>query len=349
MSLNESVGSSGAFLRWTVSALVVLMLAAAGPAGAQTGTGKLQGGVAYTLPQWFKPSFLDFRQDVAEARKQNRHVMVFVHLDDCPYCARMLQESFVSGENADFIQRHFDVIAVNIRGSLEVRWIDGASYTERGLVRHLKVIGTPTLLFLGEDGGIALRLNGYRDPRALRAALDYVQSRSYRSQPYSAYLAAKDSPAVYAFRDHPRFETVTNFKGYRNPLAILFEDRQCAECARFHEKTLSHPDVMAEMKKYLFVRLDAGSSQAVVDLTGNSTTPAQWAKALNLTYRPAVVLFNEGREIFRVDTHLYHFHFKEALRYVSGGHYKQYETLPRYNAARRLELLKQGIDIDYSE
>ncbi|HSC94667.1 MAG TPA: thioredoxin fold domain-containing protein [Burkholderiales bacterium] len=336
-------------LRSLLAVLAALMLAAPGMAGAQTGAGKLKGGVAYTLPNWFKPSFLDFRQDVAEARKQNRHVMVFVHLDDCPYCARMLKESFVSGDNHDFIRRHFDVIAVNVRGSLEVQWIDGVSYTERGLTMHLKVVGTPTLLFLGEDGGIALRLNGYRDPRALRAALEYVQSRSYRSQPFAAYLATRDHPAVYAFRDHPQFAAATNFKGYRKPLAVLFEDRRCAECARFHEKTLSHPDVVAEMKQYLFVRLDAGSNQPLVDLAGNATTPAQWAKALNLTYRPAVVLFNEGREILRVDTHLYHFHFKEALRYVSGGHYQRYETLSRYNAARRTELLKQGIDIDYGE
>lgn len=336
-------------LRSLLAVLGALILAAPGTAGAQTGAGRLKGGVAYTLPNWFKPSFLDFRQDVAEARKQNRHVMVFVHLDDCPYCARMLKESFVSGENHDFIRRHFDVVAVNVRGSLEVQWIDGVSYTERGLTTHLKVIGTPTILFLGEDGGIALRLNGYRDPGALRAALEYVQSRSYRSQPFAAYVAAKNSPAVYAFRDHPQFAAVTNFKGYRKPLAILFEDRQCAECARFHEKTLSHPDVVAEMKPYLFVRLDAGSNQPLVDLAGNATTPAQWAKALNLTYRPAVVLFNEGREIFRMDTHLYHFHFKEALRYVSGGHYQRYATFSRYNAARRTELLKQGIDIDYGE
>ncbi|HEY7658785.1 MAG TPA: thioredoxin fold domain-containing protein [Burkholderiales bacterium] len=336
-------------LRPLLAALAALMLTVAGAAGAQTGAGKLKGGVPYTLPGWFKPSFLDFRQDVAEARKQNRHVMVFVHLDDCPYCARMLQESFVSGENRDFIQRHFDVVAVNVRGSLEVRWIDGVSYTERGLTTHLKVIGTPTLLFLGEDGGIALRLNGYRDPAALRAALEYVQSRSYHSQPFTAYRATRNDPAVYTFRDHPQFAAATSFKGYRKPLAVLFEDRQCTECARFHEKTLRHPDVVAEMKQYLFVRLDAGSKQPIVDLAGNATTPAQWAKALNLTYRPAVVLFNDGREILRVDTHLYHFHFKEALRYVSGGHYQRHETLSRYNAARRTELLKQGIEIDYGE
>jgi len=161
------------------------MLAVAGTAGAQTGAGKLKGGVAYTLPEWFKPSFLDFRQDVAEARQRGRHVMIFLHLDDCPYCARLLKENFVSGDNHDFMREHFDVIAVNVRGSLEARWIDGATYTEKGLAGHLKIRGTPTIVFLGQDGKKVLQINGYRDPRALRAALDHVQGTRYLSRPFA--------------------------------------------------------------------------------------------------------------------------------------------------------------------
>jgi thioredoxin-related protein len=230
-----------------------------------------------------------------------------------------------------------------------VLWIDGATYSERALAGKLKVFATPTIVFLDLDGNKVLQLTGYRDPRALRDALEYVQSKSYRSQPFTAYLAARDKPAIYTLRNHPQFATTTNFKGYQKPLAILFEDRQCAECARFHDKTLSHPDVFAEMKNYRFVRLDTGSSQLIVAPEGKTMTAAQWANALDLSYRPAVVLFNEGREIFRVDGRLYHFNFKETLRYVSGGYYKRYDSYSSYNAARRDELLKQGIDINYAE
>jgi thioredoxin-related protein len=326
-----------------------LLLTIAAPAGADTATGQLKGGVNYSLPSWFKSSFLHFKDDVEEARRQGRHVMVFLHLDQCPYCARMLKENFESGDTRDFMQRHFDVIAINIRGGAEVTWIDGASYSERALAGKLKVFATPTIVFLDLDGNQVLQLTGYRDPRALRAALEYVQTKRYRSQPFTAYLAARDRPALYQLRDHPQFATVTNFKGYQKPLAILFEDRQCAECARFHDKTLNHPDVLAELKNFQFVRLDTDSSQPIVALDGKTMTPAQWAKALDLSYRPAVVLFNEGREIFRVDGRLYHFHFKETLRYVSGGYYKRYEDISKYNAARRDELRKRGIDIDYAE
>jgi len=331
------------------TALLLPALLASGPAAADSAPGKLTGGIVYTLPQWFKPSFLDFREDIEEARKQGKHVMLFLHLDECPYCARMLAENFSSGDNYEFMRKHFDVIGINVRGNVEVTWIDGTPYTERTLTRHLRAYGTPTIVFLAPDAGKVLLLSGYRDPRALRQALEFVQSRSYRSQPFTAYVAARDKSAGYTPRDHPQLSNVTYFKGYTKPLAILFEDRRCAECARFHENTLNHPDVTAEMKAFLFVRLDTDSDRKIVDLDGNTTTPAQWAEALNLSYRPAVVLFNEGREIYRMDSLLYHFHFKEALRYVSGAYYKRFQSPSGYNAARRDELLKQGITIDYSE
>ena len=172
-------------MRSLAVALALSLAALAVPAGAQPAPGEPKGGVAYDLPKWFKPSFLDFREDVLEARERGRHVMLFLHLDECPYCARMLEESFVRGDNHDYLRRHFDVIAVNVRGNLDVTWTDGTAFTERTLTRHLKVVATPTIVFLGRDGDKVLQLAGYRDARALRRALEYVQGAGYRSRPFA--------------------------------------------------------------------------------------------------------------------------------------------------------------------
>ena len=157
--------------------IAALVFAAAQAAGQASDPEKPVRGVAYTLPPWFKSSFLDFRHDVAEARTQGRHVMVFIHLDNCPYCARLLEENFVSGENYEIMRKHFDVIAVNVRGSLEVTWTDGTAYTERTLARHLGVKGTPTLIFLGEDGRKVAQLNGYQNPDTLHSTLEFVRRK----------------------------------------------------------------------------------------------------------------------------------------------------------------------------
>jgi thioredoxin-related protein len=325
--------------------LLALMMLMPWASMAQARSGKITGGSTYAIPQWFKESFLEFGSDVQEAKGQGKHVMVFLHLDQCPYCAMTIRENFLSGETREFTERNFDAIAINIRGDLEVKWIDGETYTEQAL----KAVATPTIVFLDQDGEKALQLTGYRDPRALRLALDYVQSRQYLQQPFASYVAGRKRPDVYRFRDHELFTNATYFKDYDKPLAILFEESSCSDCDRFHETTLSRTDVKEEMGKYLFVRLDAGSTRPVIDPAGKRTSPAEWVEMLGLSYRPALALFNEGRLIYRIDGRLFHFHLREALNYVSGRNYGKYDSLSGYRAAYRAKLLEEGKDIDFDE
>jgi thioredoxin-related protein len=329
--------------------LCAALLTSAGPTPAETPPGRMTGGRAHALPDWFKSSFLHFQDDVDEARRAGRHILVFLDLNDCPYCARTLDENFRQGANMEYIRKHFDVIAVNIKGSQEVTWIDQATYIEKDLAIKLKVVGTPALVFIDPDGNKVLQLNGYRTPPTLRHALEYVHRREYRHQSLSAYIEKQQRAPVYTLREHPRFETVTDFTRYRQPLAVIFEDKNCADCDGFHTKVLNHPDVLAELKPFRVVRLDAYADTPIVDISGNRTTPRGWAASLQLTHRPGVVLFNEGKEAGRVEGRFYHFHFKEMLRFVGGRYYQRYDRFGTYLDDRQPELLRQGINIDFGE
>ncbi len=310
--------------------------------------GTVTGGVIYETPDWFKSSFLDFSDDIDEAKSQGKHVMAFMHLDECPYCDRMLKENFMEGDSKNFMQTHFDVIGVNIEGDLDVTWIDGKSYTEKELKEHLNAIATPTMVFLNLDGDKVLQLNGYRDPRAFRYALEYVQEKRYVEVPFSDYLAQLKKPEVYSFKSHPYLQKVNYFKDFKQPLFVLFEDKQCAECDRFHEKTLNHPDVLQAMDGFMFVRLDTDSKKKLVDLNGRTITPAQWANDLGLSYRPALVLFNSGEEKYRADGIHYHHHLSEALIYTNTGHL-EHASLRDFKTAYREGLLSSGKNVDFSE
>ncbi len=326
----------------------VLMLLSSGSAWSDTAPGKVTGGNAYSLPSWFKSSFMDVQEDAGEARALGKHLMVFMHLDECPYCDKMLKENFISGPTQEFMDQNFEVIGVNIRGDLEVTWIDGSVYTEMELTKHLKTVATPTMVFLDLEGNKVLQLNGYRDTRSFQYALEYVQSKNYLEQSFADYLSLREKPTVYAFREHPQLATTTFFKGFDKPLAVLFEDQSCVTCDRFHEKTLNHPDVLKALEAFLFVRFDTDSDQRIIDMQGQTTTPAHWVKDLGLSYRPAIVLFNQGKEMMRADGQLYHQHLTESLRYVSEG-YLQYDTPREFKDIYREAQLKAGNDVDFAE
>jgi len=312
-------------------------------------TGRVTGGRAHVLPDWFKQSFLNIKEDAEELGASGKHLMIFVDLNDCPYCARTLDENFHGGPNTDYIRKHFDVVALNFQGDREVTWLDGKIYREAQMPSVLRILGTPTLLFIDRNGKQILKFMGYHQPDVFRAALEYVNSQSYQKQTLAQFIESRSKKPVYEFRPHPRFQEITDFSREKGPLLIIFEDRNCTDCASFHDKALNHPDVLAELKPFRVARIDASAESSIVDVDGKKTTPRKWAAALKVNNRPSLVLFDEGRKVTQTDGRLFHFHTKELLRFVSGKYYKRYDRFGLYVADRQAELIRSGKNIDFGE
>ncbi len=149
---------------------------------------EVPGARAIEVPSWFKMSFLDLSEDVAEAARAKRRVVVYFGQDGCSWCKKLM-EDFAKPGIARTMHAHFDAIEVNIWGSKDVTWFDGKVRTEKEFARFLKIHYTPTLLFFDEKGNTALRLNGYPAPAKLAAALDYVSGKMERIMPFDDYVA----------------------------------------------------------------------------------------------------------------------------------------------------------------
>jgi thioredoxin-related protein len=132
------------------------------------------------IPDWFSPSFLDIREDVAEAAKQGKRVMIYFHQDGCPYCKQLVTVNFRDPKIVAAMRRDFVAIDVNIFGSREVTWTDGRRMPEKELAALLKIQFTPTLVFLDEKAALAHRINGYLPPDRFLPALDAAR-RAARS------------------------------------------------------------------------------------------------------------------------------------------------------------------------
>lgn len=312
--------------------------------------GKLTGGIASEHPDWFKDSFLDISEDVEEAGESGKHVLLFMHLNGCPYCHKMIEENFKHAPHTGYLKQNFDVIAVNIKGDREIAFDEDIQVTEKELADVLKVRATPTIIFLSPEKKPVARLNGYRSPANFRLALDYVVEKAYQKTSLTGYIQEKKRPAVYSFRDHPQFREIINLQEVADrPLAVLFEDTGCDACDALHEGHLKNPEVNSVLKNFTLVRLDALSDDPIIDIEGNATTPRAYARNLGLSYRPGIVLFDKGREVTRIDGLLYTYHFQELLRYVGERHYETYpDSFFDYLRVRSDEILKSGKDIDLS-
>jgi predicted bacteriocin transport accessory protein len=312
--------------------------------------GKVTGGSSHELPKWFKESFLDLQEDIDEAKEKNKHVMLFLTLDFCPYCTKMLKDNFTTKNSTqEYIKKHFDVIGINIKGSKEIAINEDTTMTESEYAKYLKVKYTPTIIFLNEKNEIVVRLNGYRSAKNFKYILQYVNNKKYLTQSLEDYLEKVKNKTLYKLQNNALFQDISDLSKISTPLAVIFEDGGCTQCEYFHNVTLKNEDVKKELSKYTVVRFDATSTKDIITPQGKHTTPKQWVKDLKLDYRPGIILFNNKQQRKTIDALLYSFHLKELFRFVRKEYYDEYDSFLQYLGARQTELLNQGIDIDISD
>src|SRR3989344_7479446 len=74
---------------------------------------ELRGIGQYEIPRWFKSSFLDLPEDVAEAARNGKRLMVYFGQDGCPYCAELFNNNFSQAHIVEYTRKHFDAAELN--------------------------------------------------------------------------------------------------------------------------------------------------------------------------------------------------------------------------------------------
>ena len=302
-------------------------------------------------PAWFAQSFLDFRDEIADAAKAGKRLLVYFGQDGCPYCARLMRTNFTQRSIVQKTRKHFVVIAINIWGDQEVTWIDGTRMSEKAFAKRLKIQFTPTQIFFDEKGEVTLRLNGYYPPRRFEAALDYVAGRMDSKLAFPDYLArtVKDE-ASETLHPEPFFisspPNLTRRAGGK-PLAVVFETAYCADCDEMHREGFQRPEVKAELAKFDVARLALGKRTSITTPDGKPARADHWARDLKVVYTPSIVFFDPaGQEVFRTEAYLRPFHLSGSFAYVSSGAYAKEPSFQRFLQGRAERMQKEGKTVD---
>lgn len=309
---------------------------------------------AIDIPPWFANTFLDFREDVADAAREGKRLMVYVGQDGCPYCRKLMTANFSQRAIVETARRSFVAIALNLWGDRETTWIDGRTMSEKALAVELGVQFTPTMLFLDEAGKVVVRLDGYWPPQRFGAALDYVAGKREHEEPLADWLARhvteKASPTLH---DEPFFLPPPHDLARRaggRPLAVIFETVDCPGCDELHREGFRRADVLAEVRRFDVVRYSLASPAPLVTPDGRATTASAWARELGVAYTPSIVFFApDGREVFRIGAYLRPFHFASSFAYVADGGYRAEPSFQRWLQARAERLRAAGQQVDLWE
>ncbi len=340
-------------IRFTLrAATAALLLAGPGAAAAQA-TPPEPSPHAIEIPAWFTPSLLDLRDDVRDAAKAHKRVMLYFGQDGCPYCKRLMEVYFGQRDIAATTRRHFAAIAINIWGDRDTVWLDGETRSEKQLAAFLKVQFTPTLLFLDERGRVVVRLNGLYPAHEFRAVLEYVAQKKEGSVSLADWVAGRagppDSGAIHPLPGGVPWplDLDRSRRAAAKPLAVFFEQRHCRECDALHKGALRDPQTLALLRKFDVAQVDQWGERRLVAPDGKALGEAAWARSLGIAYAPSVVFFDaQGREVFRIEAFLKTFHFQSALDYVASGSYRTQPSFQRFVQARADALRARGVRVD---
>ncbi len=304
----------------------------------------------FEIPAWFKRSFLDLPEDVAEAKKEGKRLLLYFGQEGCPYCAQLFNNNFSQAHIVEYTRQHFDAIEFNIWGDREVTDFSGAKMPEKEFAAKLKVQFTPTLIFLDEKGEVALRINGYYPPHQFLAALKYVAEKQESHGTFREYLAkSSPSPAKGKLRHETYFAKppydLTKSPG-KKPIAVFFEQKDCPACDRMHDEILTDSATLDRLEHFYVVQLDRWSDTPIIAPTGNKTTARRWASELGIVYVPTAVLFDAGKETIRIDAFMKGFHVQSVLGYVASGAYREQPNLQRFIRERADRIREQGTTVN---
>ena len=275
-------------------------------------------------PSWFTESLLHLPDDVAEAAKEGKRVMLYFGQDGCPYCKQLMEVNFRQRPTVERMQKRFVALALNLWGDREVTWTDGSAMPEKQLAARLKVQFTPTLIFLDEKGGVALRVNGYYAPERFNAALDHASGRISKAEFQN--FQAKTS------RENLNEQPFFTGKRSGKPLAMLFETPHCAECDTLHREVFTRREVLEELKKFDVMRFPV---------------PGKEARLRKVDYVPTLVLLDvRGREALRLEAYFRPFHVAGALDYVASGAYRKEPSFQRFLQAKADRMRSRGTEVD---
>lgn len=302
-------------------------------------------------PVWFKSSFLDLREDLAEANDAGKRVLLYFYQDGCPYCEKLINTNFAQRDIVEKTREQFDVIAINMWGDSTVTDLTGREVSEKAFSLDRRVQFTPTLLFLDEQGDVALRLNGYYPPHKFMVALDYVAGKHEKAVAFRDYLA-QQQPVAASGKLHiekrflqPPYK-LQRSKGDK-PLMVLFEQKECAVCDEMHGDAFRRPLSHKLLRQFDVAVVDIWSDEILKTPDGKNLSAKAWARQLGVQYAPSMVFFDsKGNEVFRTEAYLRPFHLQSAMDYVASGAYVEQPEFQRFVQERADHMREQGIEVD---
>ena len=121
---------------------------------------------------------INLNQLVVEAKKTNKHILVYLHITGCNYCLKMQEWTFDDEMVKAAIKKDFIFVDINVRDEGLVSF-DGFKVSKLKFAKEIGYAMYPSCLFFDKNGELVYDEVGYRDEDRFLEALKVVSSKNY--------------------------------------------------------------------------------------------------------------------------------------------------------------------------
>ena len=133
---------------------------------------------------------INFDDMVQEAKKQNKQVMIFFHMEHCPWCHQMINESLSDINIMKTIKKYFIYTNIDVEISGDVIY-KGKAISKRTFARKYNIYFYPTTLMF-KNGEVVEDIKGYRNKNKYTNVIKYIGTNSQDTMTLKEFIAELD-------------------------------------------------------------------------------------------------------------------------------------------------------------
>ena len=128
---------------------------------------------------------------IDEAKKEKKHLFVWLHKRDCGYCESMREFTLQNDTVQSFLKKHFIFLHIDVKEKDRVIYDDFVG-DGRAFAKRVGYDFYPSSLFFGDDAEIVFGEVGYIDnkipnERRFYSILNFINSNSYKKLEFEDY------------------------------------------------------------------------------------------------------------------------------------------------------------------
>ena len=136
------------------------------------------------------PDWVSLEAAIADAQAGDKLILVYGYASWCGFCVRFDNEVFTDDAVQAYVNEHFAPTRLNLEDTTRVQFFD-VSVTGVELGNAMGIVGTPTSVFVDNDGSMITKVPSFMDPETFLYVLQYVKEEVYETTSFNAYLTAR--------------------------------------------------------------------------------------------------------------------------------------------------------------